>query len=162
MSTKLKDNSGWTSAVDGEFPSVQEGIYILPPPGKDGTPHLLGGQCGACGEIHFPREQHCNRCLGPVEKKDLGGQGTIYSFTVVRSKPPFGFPQPYSVGYIDMANSNLRVFCLLDSDYINDLKIGMAVVLAVKPLGHNSATRTCMRPFFAPDNDRNILVKGEK
>lgn len=162
MPTKLRDSSEWTSAMDGQFPSVQEGIYILPPTGQGGTPHLLGGKCGACGEAHFPRERYCNLCLGPVEKIDIGGRGTIYSFTVVRTKPPLGLPQPYSVGYIDMANSNLRVFCLLGSDYIEDLKIGMAVVLAVKPLGHDSAAQACLRPFFVPDNDRNILVEGEK
>lgn len=91
--------------------------------------------------------------MGEVEDTVLGSEGTVYSFTVVRTKPPFGLPQPYSVGYVDMAESGLRVFCLLDSQAIGKLEVGSAVELAVGSVGRDSRGEPCLRPYFKLHSD---------
>ncbi len=145
------DIAGSTDAGTGAgaeaLPPVEKGIFTLPD--ADGSPpSLLGGHCAACDRHSFPREPHCSRCLGEVEEATLGGRGTVYSLTVVRTKPPLGLPQPYSVGFIDLADCGLRIFCLLDPDRIADTRIGSPVRLTIRPLGHDGEGRACLRPCF--------------
>ena len=134
--------------MNSDIPPVAPGIFTLPPYDDD-PPRLLGGFCKECNRKYFPRPKYCCACLGPVKECDLGSDGTIYSFTVVRTKPPWGLPQPYSAGYIDLA-SGLRIYCLLDPAAIDQLQIGMPVRLAVEPLGNDVNGSPCLRPFFAP------------
>jgi uncharacterized OB-fold protein len=126
---------------------VAEGVFTLPPYG-DEFPRLLGGGCDAGHGPFFPRPVYCPRCLGPVHEADLGSCGTIYSYTVVRTRPPLGFPQPYSVGYIDLEDAPLRIFCLLDPDCIDGLAIGDRVRLSVRPFGDDGAGEPLLRPLF--------------
>jgi uncharacterized OB-fold protein len=129
--------------------AMMPGIFT-PPPYDRNPPKLIGGFCRECGGVYFPRPRYCPRCLEPVEEKALNSEGTIHSFTVIRTKPPLGLPQPYSVGYVDLAESGLRVFCLLDPAAIDRLRIGLPVRLAVAPLGHDGRGTPCLRPYFTP------------
>ena len=128
---------------------VTTGLFTLPPYDQ-APPGLLGGFCPACNRQYFPRPRYCRVCLGPLEEADLGSEGTVYSFTVVRTKPPLGLPQPYSVGYVDLAAGGLRIFSLLDPAAIDDLRIGLPVRVVVGPLGRDSQGDPCLRPYFAP------------
>jgi uncharacterized OB-fold protein len=92
--------------------------------------------------------------LGLVEEADLGMEGTLYSFTVIRTKPPLGLPQPYGVGYIDLKGKALRVFCLLDATAADQLRIGLPMRLAVAPLGLDVRGRPCLRPYFTIQEDK--------
>ncbi|MFQ6079216.1 MAG: Zn-ribbon domain-containing OB-fold protein [Thermodesulfobacteriota bacterium] len=129
------------------IPPAVQGIFTLPPYDQN-PPQLLGGFCPSCNERYFPRPKYCPRCLASVEEISLGSEGTIYSYTVVRIKPPFGLPQPYSVGYVDMGEGDLRVFCLLDPAAIKQLRIGSPVRLVVGPLGHDGRGAPRLRPYF--------------
>ena len=115
---------------------------------------LLGGYCVHCDAAFFPKPRYCPHCLETPESRAIGNTGVIHSFTVVRTKPPLGLPQPYGVGYVDldkgMDGSGLRVFCLFDPDFVDELKIGEKVTLQVSPLGHNGRGEACLRPFFRP------------
>ena len=133
-----------------DIPPVVPGIFTLPPYSNDESPKLLGGFCPICNRHYFPKPRYCRVCLGPVQETSLGSGGTIYSFTVVRRKPPLGLPEPYSVGYVDLEGSGLRVFSLLDPGAITQLRIGLKVHLAVKSLGHDIHGRSCLRPYFTP------------
>ncbi|MBW1805906.1 MAG: OB-fold domain-containing protein [Deltaproteobacteria bacterium] len=135
--------------ITTDIPPVAPGIFTLPPYDHD-SPRLLGGFCQACNRKYFPQPKYCKVCLGPVEECDLGSEGTIYSYTVVRARPPLGLPQPYSVGYIDLAGSSLRIYCLLDPAAIDKLRIGLPVQLAVGVLGHDGKGSPRLRPYFTP------------
>ena len=128
-------------------------IFSLPPYGEE-PPMLLGGYCNHCNAHYFPKPRYCPRCLEPPDLKEIGNAGIIHSLTVVRTKPPLGLPQPYSVGYVDLekesAGSGLRVFCLFDPESVDRLKIGQKVVLRVGPLGHDGRGETRLRPYFKP------------
>lgn len=142
------DDAGTGAEAEAEaLPPVQKGIFTLPD-GDGNPPSLLGGHCTACDRHSFPREPHCSRCLGEVDEATLGSTGTVYSLTVVRTKPPLGLPQPYSVGFIDLEDCGLRIFCLLDPDRIGDTRIGSSVRLTIRALGHDGEGRPCLRPCF--------------
>lgn len=138
-----------SSDIQTGMPPVASGIFALP--SCDGSPpQLLGGLCPACQRHFFPRPRCCPVCLGPLEEASLGATGTIYSFTVVRTKPPLGLPRPYSIGYVDLDHAGLRIFCLLDANSIDQLQVGLPVELAVGPIGHDARGTPCLRPFFKP------------
>ena len=111
---------------------------------------LLGGYCGNCDRYFFPKPRFCPGCLGTPESKEVGNEGIIHSFTVIRTKPPLGLPEPYSVGFVDLESSGLRVFSLLDAAFLDRLKIGQRVRLEVAPLGRDIHDEPCLRPFFKP------------
>ncbi len=134
-------------ASPGSIRPVATGVFTMPP--DDTTaPHLLGGACDRGHGPFFPRPTYCPRCLDPVHEVDLGGHGTIYSYTVVRTRPPLGFPQPYAVGYIDLEEYPLRVFCLLDPTCLDELKIGRRLRLRVGPFGDDGSGEPLLRPLF--------------
>ncbi|MCX6584165.1 MAG: OB-fold domain-containing protein [Candidatus Aminicenantes bacterium] len=138
------------------IPPVMPGIFTLPPY-DDGPPALLGGFCPACSAYYFPRPKYCRTCLGPVEEARVGSEGTVYSFTVVRKKAPLGLPLPYSVGYVDLKETGLRIFCLLDPAALEKLCIGLPVRLAVNTMGRDINGSPCLRPYFTPAS-----AKGER
>ncbi len=115
----------------------------------DGTGELLGGACAACGQRHFPLREHCPRCGRALDACSLGGRGTLYTYTVVRVRPPLGLPAPYAVGYVDLEQGP-RVFALLDPQAIDEFTIGMPLTLRVAPLGVDLAGKPCLRPCFTP------------
>ena len=112
-------------------------------------PVLRGGHCPQCGRDFFPRPRYCPTCLRPPDGRSLGGDGVIYSYTVVRTRPPFGLPQPYAVGYIDLDQSGLRIFGLLNPDHIGRLAMGRRVRLEVGPMGQDGQGEPCRRPYFS-------------
>lgn len=129
---------------------VRTGLFTQEGPEGSG-PSLLGGYCPVCGSHHFPRPKFCPRCLGALEERPVGGRGRIHSFTVVRAKPPLGLPQPYSVGYVDLDRTGLRVFCLLDPERIEELRVGARVRLEAGVLGHDGRGGPMLRPYFTPE-----------
>jgi uncharacterized OB-fold protein len=95
-----------------------------------------------------------------VEKVLLSAEGSIYSYTVVRIKPPFGLPQPYGVAYVDLADENLRVIGLLDPAQVDRYAVGAGVKLSVGPLGHNRDGEPCLRYFFTITAQGGYREKG--
>ncbi len=140
-------------AKETESPPVANNIFAS----SAGDPEqfeLLGGYCDACDDYSFPQSEHCHRCHADTRLVGLGTDGVIYSFTVVRTRPPLGLPQPYAVAYIDLKDVPLRVFCLLDPEQTGDIAIGAGVRLSVGQLGINNVGQDCLRPFFQllPEN----------
>ena len=129
-----------TAALD--FPPVYPGIFST-----QGEPHLMGGYCPCCDSYQFPALEICANCLGEVESVNLGGTGTLYSLTTIRTKPPLGLPTPYRVGYVDLDSAPLRIFTLLDSAQ-SPLSLGQNVHLKVAQVGLNSEGKPCLRPYF--------------
>lgn len=128
---------------------VAEGIFTLPPYGEE-PPVLLGGYCRECDQYSFPRPKYCRTCMKEPDQVTLGREGEIYSYTIIRVKPPLGLPSPYAVGYIDLMGNGLRIFCLLDPTAVDALQIGLPVTLKVAALGHGADGSPRLRPYFSP------------
>jgi uncharacterized OB-fold protein len=130
----------------GGLPPLMPDLFEpLAEPGRYG---LVGSRCRACGCRCFPLDPHCPKCQGGMDREVVGTHGKVYSFTVVCTKAPFGLPEPYAVGYVDLAESSLRVFGLLDPAAIGSLEVGMPVEVTVMPLGVDKEGRRCLRPVF--------------
>jgi hypothetical protein len=100
-------------------PPVQEGLLTHTHSG------LLGGGCGACGHSHFPRRPVCPDCQSAdVSPKPLSTEGTIYTFTIVQSRPPgYVGETPYAFGIVELPE-RLRVTTTLTADSLDELAIG--------------------------------------
>lgn len=127
-------------------PLVPEGIARG---AEGGDAVLIGGHCPVCRRDFFPRPRYCPECLEPCQESILGGQGEIHSYTIVRTRPPFGLPQPYAVGYIDLSGSGLRIFGLFNPVDIPGLAIGRKVRLEIGPMGNTGRGEPCLRPYFS-------------
>jgi len=99
-----------------------------------GQPALLASQCGSCGAVTFPPEDVCPGCYrsDAVREVRLSREGSLYSYTVIRSAPP-GFTAPYAVGYVDLPEG-IRLFAQIVADRFEDLTMGMRLELVVGPL----------------------------
>lgn len=130
-----------------EIPPVNPGTFTMPEDGE-AAPELVGGFCPACGSAYYPRPKYCPSCLGDTVEKAVGGRGKIHSLTVIRTRPPLGLPQPYGVAYIDLFETGLRIFGLLDPEKLQVMKIGDSVCLSVRELGHDGRGEPRVRPVF--------------
>lgn len=130
----------------GNLPPFAEGIFKA-----DGTlAELVGSRCPLCGAQHFPARTHCPDDMAETAAVSLGSHGTLYSATVIRTKPPFGLPAPYAVGYVDLDAHPLRIFMLLDPEHTEDFRIGMPLALKSGALGVGLNGEPCIRPYFTP------------
>lgn len=138
--------AGEGAVSEAQLPPFAEGIFT----GEGATTRLLGSRCGD-GRMLFPRTALCpddGRATDPIE---LPTRATLYSFTVVRLKPPFGLPAPYAVGYVDLVGVDLRLFMLLDPAATDKLRIGMTLAPSSGPLGVGLDGAPCIRPYFTPE-----------
>lgn len=113
---------------------------------------LIGSRRGAETRPHFPALERCGDD-SEWEEVELPAKGTLYSYTVVRVKPPVGLPTPYAVGYVDLDGIGLCIFALLDPSAVDDYRIGMRVRLTSGPLGVDLDGVACERPYFRPVDD---------
>ena len=96
---------------------------------------LVGFRCRDCGIHVFGPATFCQGCTSDrLESVDLGQHGTLYSYTIVRV-PPAGWPGPvpYILGQVELPAGPQVLAELVDCDK-EDLRIGMAVVLALRPV----------------------------
>lgn len=109
---------------------------------------LLAGRCRCNGRHFFPMRAYCPECLEPLELVPLIGRGKIYATTTVRTRAPFGLPEPYAVGYVDLTDVKLRVFGLFSSDSLDELQPDREVELNLAPMGVDGTGKPCLRPVF--------------
>ena len=99
--------------------------------GSGGT--LIGFRCRECEVTVFGPATFCQACTSfDLEEADLGSEGTLYSYTIVRI-PPAGWPGdvPYILGQVELPSGPQVLAEVIDCDQ-SDLTIGMPVRLAVQ------------------------------
>jgi uncharacterized OB-fold protein len=136
-----------SSPVDLTLPHILPDLFqvLSDHPNRYG---LVGGYCKKCDGHSFPAPSLCPGCYGDLQRRVFGEHGHVYSFTAVRTKAPFGLPEPYAVGYVDLVDVPLRVFALIDPAAIDNLMVGASVILKAMPLGIDGHGRACLRPVF--------------
>jgi uncharacterized protein len=109
--------------------------------------HLSGCRCSSCGETSLGGKSICPNCgRDTVSEIPLGDEGTLWTFTVIRFKPPGDYrgPDPfvpYGLGLVELGDG-LRVFAPIRCD-IDQLKIGI---------------RLKFRPYVRVDPDREVVA----
>jgi uncharacterized OB-fold protein len=73
---------------------------------------LVETRCPQCGEFRYPPRALCVNDLTPMEKVAVSPRGTLVEAVWVE-RPPYGQPEPFWVGYIDMPEGT-RIFAKLD------------------------------------------------
>ncbi|RJX24551.1 MAG: hypothetical protein C4554_08835 [Dethiobacter sp.] len=129
--------------MNSELKPVMEGIFDA-----GASPRLIGAICSKCNQKFFPKPMVCPHCLGEVEDVKLSPEGKLYTYAVLRTKAPYGLPQPYAVGWVDLEDDGLRIFSLLDPEKISELDFGKQVTLRVGAIGVDNNGQPCLRYYF--------------
>ena len=102
---------------------------------------LLIKKCNSCGEVHFYPRANCPFCFsGDTAWQQASGQGTIYTYSVMRR----GAPEPYAIAYVTLAEGPTMMTNIVDCD-LDGIKIGQKVKLVFKPTDGGPPV-----PCFAP------------
>lgn len=107
--------------------SIRDGLLAGPLEHLDQI-HLNGTKCGSCGEASLGANAICPNCGGTdVSPLVFGDGGTLWTYTVVRNKPPGDYRgpdpfKPFALGLVELPEG-LRVLAPLDADPAT-LKIG--------------------------------------
>ena len=101
----------------------------------ESDPHgtLVGFRCRECDTCVFGPAVFCQSCTSmDLEAVDLGQRGALYSYTIVRI-PPAGWPGevPYVLGQVELSTGPQVLAEVVDCPH-EDLRIGMAVELAIQ------------------------------
>ncbi len=88
-------------------------------------------RCSDCDTLVFYPRQHCTKCLGnSLEWKTSAGEGTIYTYSVVRQNyHPFFRPRsPYAIAWIDLDEGFRMMSNIVGvEDATQDIHIGQRV-----------------------------------
>jgi len=111
-----------------------EGLFTMSP--LNGQPRLIGGKCSNCNRNFFPKRVICPECFSDekMEETLFGPHGKIYAFTTVRIPAPLGFEIPYTYGYVDLTEDDVRVPAMFTRKMSDPLRIGMDVTLVIEKL----------------------------
>jgi uncharacterized OB-fold protein len=109
------------------------GLSLLVRQDEEG-PYLVGGKCGSCQAVFFPKQSICPRCTGQsIEEVPLSRKGKLYTYTEVYQKPPdYDGPVPYIIGRVLLAEGVFVLTHLKAGK--EDLKINMDMELVVESI----------------------------
>jgi uncharacterized OB-fold protein len=95
--------------------------------------HLCGSKCGACGEMALGKIEACPNCGSEdLTQVALGDHGTLYTYTIVRHRPPGNYRgpaefKPFGLGLVEI-DGVIRIMAPLLPE-IDSLRIGMPLSL---------------------------------
>jgi uncharacterized OB-fold protein len=117
---------------------------------------LRGSKCNNCGVAFFGKLVACENCQSTnITEYQLPRHGKLYSYTVVRQKPPGGYRgptdpfEPFPVGQVEMEDGVLFLSRLAHVKF-EDLKIGMDLEMVVEPLYVDENGNEVMMFAFQP------------
>jgi uncharacterized OB-fold protein len=109
---------------------VREGLLSTPLDDLGGV-RLLGSRCSQCHETTLGTNSVCPNCGGDrVTAIPLSNRGTLWTYTVVRHKPPGDYKGPdpfvpFAMGLVELPEG-LRVLTPLEGE-VARFKIGMSL-----------------------------------
>ena len=92
---------------------------------------LVYQQCTACNEVVFTPRAHCTNCgSADLEQKVSKGEGTVYTYSVVRQNrnPAFADLGAYALAYIDLDEGFRMLSNVVGvANPLTDVKVGQRV-----------------------------------
>lgn len=77
---------------------------------------LRPSHCPDCHQYYFPPLSGCTKCFRQgLEQVSISGPGVLYSYSTIWV-PRTGYPNPYTVAFVDFPELNMRVFGRLSSN----------------------------------------------
>jgi uncharacterized OB-fold protein len=95
-------------------------------------------RCFSCGRHQHYARMLCSHCgKETLEWVTASGNGTVYSFTVIRQNgvPPFNERLPFVVATVDLDEDGARVIAAMPELDPADARIGMRVRATFRPAG---------------------------
>ena len=131
---------------------IREGLLTGPLAQLDRV-RLAGCKCTTCGETSLGAKTICPNCgRDTVQEVALANRGLLWSFTVVRHRPPGSYKGPdpfvpFGLGLVELPEG-LRVLSPIQCD-LEQLKIGLE--LEFKPyVRHDEDGRDVVAFAYAP------------
>jgi uncharacterized OB-fold protein len=125
-----------------------------------GTVRLAGCKCASCGEVSLGERAICPNCgRDTVQTVSLGNVGTLWSFTVIRHRPPGDYrgPDPFvpfGLGLVELPEG-LRVLSPIYCD-LDALRIGLP--LRFKPYVRHDPDKDVIAFAFEPNAGATLDV----
>lgn len=92
-----------------------------------GRGELLIRRCRSCGEAHYYPRAICPFCASAdTDWERASGDGTIYSFSVMR------LSQPYAIAYVTLDEGPTMMTNIVDTD-LDAIRIGQRVRVVFSP-----------------------------
>jgi uncharacterized OB-fold protein len=113
-------------------------------------PYLIGGKCGSCGAVFFPKQAICPRCTRQqITETPLSRKGKLFTYAEIHQKPPdYGGETPYFIGRV-LLPEGVFVLAQLKAEKA-DLKINREMELVVESLYRDEAGKESMGYKFKP------------
>jgi uncharacterized OB-fold protein len=106
---------------------------------------LLIQRCAACDRWQHPPAERCGGCAGPVTAQPVGGEGTVFTFTVNEHRYHPEVPPPYVIAIVELAEQeDLRLPTNIVGCDPATVAIGMPVEVLFEQHGEHAV------PLFAP------------
>lgn len=116
---------------------VREDLFTMPlTPAEQVS--LAGSKCCTCGEVSLGKQSSCPNCSGNnMEEIALSRRGKLWSYTVIRHRPPGAYKGPdpfvsFGLGLVELPEG-IRVVSPIDAE-VDLLNIGMGLELEVYKL----------------------------
>ncbi len=112
---------------------------------------LIGSKCNDCGEVGLGEVSSCQNCAGEdLSVIPLSKNGTLWSYTVIRSKPPGDFKGdvPMGEGLVELSEG-IRVKSPVGGN-VEKLEIGMNLEFTAYPLYENESGEEVIAFRFDP------------
>ena len=103
---------------------------------------IMGVKCPQCNVVYMPPRSVCGKCFSKLDEwVELGGKGTVTSYTVVDyTEPMHPIKAPFAYGIIQMDGSDTGITHFLGEVELDKITIGMKV-----------------EPVFAEERKGNML-----
>jgi len=107
---------------------IKDGL-LVGPLDQLASVHLAGSRCDSCAETSLGTNAACPNCgSDDLTEVALGDRGTLFTYTIVRHRPPGAYQgpaefKPFGLGLVEL-DGVIRVMAPLRLA-IEDLKIGM-------------------------------------
>ncbi|MDO8491242.1 MAG: OB-fold domain-containing protein [Dehalococcoidia bacterium] len=117
---------------------------------------LQGSRCASCGEVFLGIQHGCQSCGATgMETVVLSNRGKLYSYTVLRNRPPGNYmgPDPFvpfAVGLIELPEG-IRVISPLTHCNLDSLHVNMDVELALDRLYEDEEGSEVIAFSFRPE-----------
>ena len=116
---------------------------------------LKGSQCRVCGEVFLGKHLSCGNCANEdMGEIILGDKGTLWTYTVIRNRPPGDYkgPEPFvpfAEGLIELPEG-IRLLSPLTGCDVDHIKIGLEWKLVVDVLYVDDKGNEVMSFKFKP------------
>jgi len=116
--------------------AIKEGLFTAPLSPAEQV-RLVGSKCKNCGEISLGKQQTCSNCGGGnLEEIPLGRKGKLWTYTVIRHKPPGDYKGPdpfvpFGLGLVEIPDG-IRILSPIQCA-LEKLKVDMELEMEVYP-----------------------------